>query len=105
MEINEYQKLASRTIVDLGENAFKKHLENSAIGASCEASEVLQCVQRNIFCKKPLDTKHIVEECGDVLWYISYLLTTLNVSLEYCMKENIIKTESRYKERVLKSMG
>lgn len=97
--VDEYQKLASRTIVDLGENSFKEHLINSSVGISCEAAEVLQHIQRNSFCKKPLDTGKIIDECGDILWYISYLLTTLNVSLEDCMKYNLYKVSDRYKDR------
>lgn len=100
MTPNEYQLFASKTIVNLGEDAFRDHLLNSSIGMSCESGEVLQAVQRAFFCGKPLDTDHIVEECGDVLWYISYLLTTLNVSLEDCMIKNLNKTFDRYYLRV-----
>lgn len=98
---SDYQGLASKTIVDLGDDNFRGHLLNSAVGMSCEAGEVLQSIQRSIFCGKPLDTDHIVEECGDVLWYISYLLTTLNVSLNDCMILSLNKCYDRYPNRVI----
>ena len=100
MTPNEYQKLAVRTIVDLGEDAFLRHLENGVIGMSVESNEVLQHVQKRVFCGKTLDHVHLLDECGDVLWYISYLLDTLGYTLEECMEHNVAKTEDRYSDRI-----
>lgn len=102
MTPNEYQKLATRTIVDLGEGAFLMHLENGAIGMSVESNEVLQHVQKRVFCGKPLDPVHLLDECGDVLWYLSYVLNTLGYTLEECMEHNLSKTSDRYPDRINK---
>lgn len=95
-----YQVLAMRTKVTLPEGSKIEHLKNAAMGMSIEAGETLQHVQRYCYCRKDLHVEDIVNECGDVLWYISYLLDTLGVSLEDCMELNIKKLESRYPDRV-----
>ena len=102
MTPNEYQELAIRTVVDLGDNAFRGHLLNGSIGMSVESNETLQHVQKYIFCGKNLDRAHLLDECGDVLWYISYVLSTLGYTLEECMEHNILKTSDRYSDRINK---
>ncbi len=38
----------------------------------------------------------VVEELGDVLWYVALMADLLNVPLEYVMQANIEKLERRY---------
>lgn len=108
MDVNKYQKEAARTIInfdnDLGklnnsEDILRKHLYNAASGMSIESNEVLQLIQRYSFCDKGLNKDEIFEECGDVLWYVSYLLTMIGMTLEDCIKCNLIKVAKRYPER------
>lgn len=95
-----YQALAMRTKVSLPDQPKEEHLKNAAMGMAIEAGETLQHIQRMCYCGKELDLQKVVNECGDVLWYIAYLLDTLGVSIEDCMELNIRKLEGRYPERI-----
>ena len=86
----------------MSRSLLKKHLLNASAGISVESAEVLQSIQRYVYCGKDLNKDHIVEECGDVLWYISYLLTKLGVSLEECLRLNLTKVIKKYPERFYK---
>lgn len=109
MNINEYQKESIKTDVNLDkvflgkvnnqEDVLKHHLINIASGLSTEANEVLKDVQRYCYCGKGLDKDHILEECGDVLWYISAICSHLGLSLEECMNQNLVKVIKRYSDR------
>lgn len=98
MRGNEYQELAIRT--EVSTNSDNERLLNASIGMSVESAEVLQHIQRFLFCGKGLSPDKIMDECGDVLWYLSCVLSVLGYSLEDCMKNNIAKTESRYPDRI-----
>lgn len=111
MDISMYQKESIKTTVDLdsfeqrkcnSEDVLKAHLLNASVGISVESTEVLQHIQRYVFCGKSLDKDHVLDECGDVLWYINYILSKLGLSLEECMKQSLIKVSKKYPERFSK---
>ena len=71
-------------------------LFNGALGLTGEAGEVADIVKKHKFQEHPLDRAAIIEECGDVLWYIAEIATALNVSLEEIAIRNIDKLRNRY---------
>lgn len=66
------------------------------LGLAGEAGEVADHIKKALFHGKPLDYDHLVEELGDVLWYLDRTLAFLGVDLEYCMVVNDLKLERRY---------
>ncbi len=44
----------------------------------------------------PWQPSKIIEELGDVLWYVTLMAELMNVPLEYIMQANIEKLERRY---------
>ena len=94
MTANEYQVLAMKTLnKDLEEREI---LINGVMGLCGESGEVIDIVKKHISQGHPLNKDKIVEELGDVLWYIAELATILNVTIEDIMKYNINKLSQRY---------
>ncbi len=70
------------------------------LGLFEEAAEVTSPIRRSIkgnFHEKEIDTNHLQEEVGDVLWYISQISTQLpNCSLTKIALNNLKKTHLNY---------
>jgi len=67
-----------------------------AIGASGEAGELLDAIKKTCIYRKPLDIANVREECGDILFYVTGLLDSLNISMDEVISENMAKLSARY---------
>lgn len=88
----DYQRLAMRTAGD------GVDIVNAALGLAGEAGEVADLVKKWSFQGHELDVPRIVEELGDVLWYIALAAEALNIGMEELMSRNIQKLLRRYPE-------
>lgn len=94
MEINEYQKLAMRT---LNPEIDKKELIlNASMGLCGESGEVIDLVKKHLFQGHDLDDERLIKELGDVAWYLAEAATALNVNLSEILEKNIKKLENRF---------
>lgn len=71
-------------------------LLHATMGMSTEANELVDQMKKVIFYGKPMDTANIVEELGDVLFYVAIVCRELNVSMERIGEINIAKLKKRY---------
>ena len=98
MDLNEYQKLASKT-AKFEEYSEIEKLSYLALGINGEAGEVAEKIKKVIRDHKGelSDEKkeQIIFEIGDVLWYLSQLARVLGYSFEDVAKKNIEKLYSR----------
>lgn len=99
---NEYQKLASETFnpmtsltIDDEQRNWLRLIE-AVMGLSGESGECVDVVKKNIFQNHEIDREHLIEELGDVLWYIAEGATALNTDLDTIMETNIKKIRKRY---------
>lgn len=69
-----------------------------ALGMGGETGEVLDEVKKHVFHDKPLDPVKILNECGDVLWYLDRMLSELGWTMEDAMAFNDGKLSKRYPE-------
>lgn len=96
MEMNEYQKLAARTAVYPKEQAF----QYLGLGLAGEAGEVANKIKKMLRDDGGLMTPEragaILDELGDVLWYVARLATELGGSLEDVAQMNVAKLARRY---------
>lgn len=90
----EYSALALRTAAP-DEIAYER-IQHGVIGVGTEAGELLDQLKRHMFYGQPLDLTNLVEECGDVLWYLNLILTACWSSFEQAMEKNIAKLAKRY---------
>ena len=94
MNVNDYQKLAMRT---LNPEIDKKELIlNAAMGLCGESGEVIDLVKKHLFHGHDLDDEKLIKELGDVAWYLAEAATALNVNLSEILEKNIKKLENRF---------
>lgn len=67
--MNNYQLQALQTRV--GTETPYEDAQHAGFGLMTEVGEILDTYKRHQFYKTLLDTKNLIEEVGDVLWYIS----------------------------------
>lgn len=72
------------------------HRLHMAIGISGEAGELLDSIKKATIYRKPLDIANIVEECGDLLFYIVGILDSIDTELDSVIAENMAKLSTRY---------
>lgn len=88
----DYNPITTR----LQQNLDIMRLLHASIGMSGESGEVLDSIKKTLIYGKSLNKEHLLEECGDILWYMSIMLHQLNSSFEEVMQKNINKLEKRY---------
>jgi len=96
MQINEYQKLAMKTLNP--ELSQKDVLINSVMGLCGEAGEAIDIVKKWLAQGHTLDKAHLAKELGDIAWYLAEAATALDMSLEDILQANIDKLKKRYPE-------
>ncbi len=93
---NEYQKLAMATLnKDIPQ---KDLLLNASMGLCGESGEVVDLLKKHIFQGHPLDENKVIDELGDIAWYLAEAATALNIDLEDILKHNVEKLKKRYPE-------
>ena len=94
MEINDYQKLALRT---LNKNLDKKDiLINSVMGLCGESGEAIDLVKKHLYQGHELDKERFGKELGDIAWYLAEAAHAINMDLDDVIKMNIEKLQKRY---------
>lgn len=93
MNFKEYQELALRTANSLNEEDL---ILNGVLGLSGETGEVADIVKKHLFQGHKLDKSKILDELGDVLWYIAITSKGIGVELEEIAIHNIDKLKKRY---------
>ena len=95
MDLNEYQRLASRTINhNLSYNAMTRH----ALFGLCGEVGELHSLYQKVYQGHALDLEHAKKECGDCLWMIAELCTANGWKLEEVAQMNIDKLKARFPE-------
>lgn len=95
MTFDEYQSAARRTQnVDLNGH---QTLDHALLGLASEVGEVLD-IYKKALQGHPVETEHVIEEMGDVVWHLSELADVLGVRLEDVFHSNIDKLWRRYPE-------
>lgn len=94
LSFDEYQKLAMRTA-----KKFDTDLEMRAdvgLGLAGEAGEVADIIKKDLAGAKKIDIDHLVEELGDVMWYLAEACQCFGLSLAEIAKNNIEKLKKRH---------
>lgn len=81
----------------------KLNLDHAIIGICTEAGEIADAVKKHTIYNQPLDTarlRHIIEELGDIEFFLELLRSQLFITRDDCLKANIVKLGERYKSLV-----
>ena len=76
--------------------ARSAHLLHMVLGLSGEAGELVDAVKKHAVYGQPLDTANIVEELGDMEFYLAGLRDELRLDREAILKHNLEKLNQRY---------
>lgn len=86
--------------------SFETHVRNTSagdvnyeegiIGMCSESGEVLDILKKYNFQGHEIDRAHLIEEIGDVLWYLTETALAIDCTLEDIMDANVKKIKKRY---------
>ena len=93
INFNQYQKEAFDLI---SEDGRKDMVLNGVLGLAGESGECCDIVKKNRFQGHELNKEHLIEELGDVMWYIAETASGLGVTLEEVAQYNLDKLHKRY---------
>ena len=71
-------------------------ITHSVMGIADEAGELAKNLKKHIFYGADLDRDNILEEFGDILWFMGPALDALGSSYEEVQEMNIRKLRARY---------
>jgi len=69
---------------------------HAAIGISGEAGELLDAMKKTWIYEKPLDLGNVLEECGDILFYLVAMLNQYGFTIADAAEHNYAKLAKRY---------
>lgn len=95
MTLNEYQGFAQRTSNCISGGA---KIQNGCLGLAGEVGEVCDILKKYLYQGHPFDRRHMIEELGDVQWYVAELAAGLGITLSQLASSNIKKLRERYPE-------
>lgn len=74
-------------------------MEHAIMGIVTEGGELMDDVKKAKIYHEKIDKKHIIEEAGDVMWYLAILADSLGISFEEIWEANINKLKARYPKK------
>jgi NTP pyrophosphatase (non-canonical NTP hydrolase) len=86
-----YDKVAERI-----QSGTTGSLLHGALGISGEAGELLDAVKKHVMYGKELDRANVLEELGDLAWYMAIALEAVGSNFSEIMALNQAKLEKRY---------
>ena len=96
MDIKEYQEKAERTVNK--KLNFDNQLANLCMGLCGESGEVVDYIKKCMYHNHKLYKQKVIEELGDLMWYLTNIATFLQIPIDVILNENIKKLEERYPE-------
>lgn len=73
------------------------HLLHMGIGICGEAGELIDALKKAVIYRKPLDRENVIEELGDLEFYMEGLRQKLQITRQETIDVNIEKLSERYK--------
>ena len=76
--------------------ALNAHLLHMAVGIAGEAGELLDAIKKAVIYNKSLDLENVIEELGDLEFYMEGLRQGLDLDREETLAHNLAKLGTRY---------
>lgn len=92
---------AERTYQDFVDALFKhdttdmEHM-HAALGVAGEAGELADAIKKHVVYGKPLERENVVEELGDLRFYMQQIMNMHGISEEEVLQGNANKLSKRY---------
>lgn len=75
---------------------FAEHLTHMALGVAGESGELVDAIKRSAIYGKPLDRDNVIEELGDLAFYMQGLMSALDLDWHTVIQANGSKLVKRY---------
>lgn len=72
-------------------------LSHAALGIAGEAGELVDAIKKHTIYGKPLDRENVIEELGDLRFYIQAVQNVLGISESDVLQHNANKLSKRYR--------
>ncbi len=79
-------------------DATKMSILHMGVGIVGEAGELIDALKKHLFYNQPLDRANVIEELGDLEFYLQGLREALNIKREDTLQANLTKLALRYKD-------
>lgn len=96
--LEEYVEWTGKTCAILDNNGITD-IVHMLFGMSTEIGELTDVFKRFIAYKKPVDGVNVVEELGDILYYLASFCRISNIPISEVINRNVAKLETRYPEK------
>ena len=94
MKIRTYQIEVLRTLQrDMSRIEL---IANVGFGLMGELGEIVDYIKKGIFHKHGIDKKVLMEELGDLLWYVFAFGLMFDIDMESVARKNVEKLQARY---------
>jgi NTP pyrophosphatase (non-canonical NTP hydrolase) len=94
MQLNEYQEKALRTAGEYDSNT--KMLLNGLMGLNGESGECIDLLKKFLFQGHKFNTEKMLDELGDVLWYLAISAKAIGRTLDEIAEHNVDKLLKRF---------
>jgi NTP pyrophosphatase (non-canonical NTP hydrolase) len=94
----ELCKSSSEIVKELQENPEKAHLAHMALGVAGEAGELADALKKYAIYGKVLDRENVVEELGDLRFYMQGIMNSLEITEDEVISHNTKKLSKRYSQ-------
>lgn len=74
----------------------KAHLDHMALGIAGEAGELVDAIKKHTIYGRDIDIENIIEELGDLEFYMKGLRMELHIERNETLEANIRKLSKRY---------
>lgn len=75
-----------------------ENLNHLVMGIAGEAGELIDAIKKHTMYGKPLDVQNVIEELGDLEFYMQGMRDALGIERERTIQANIDKLNKRYKK-------
>jgi len=94
MNFDDYQEAAEVTAGFQEKN--EERLVCAVLAMAGEVGELANHIKKGIWHGHGVDRSVVLEELGDILWYVAETATSLDINLESVAEHNVNKLRSRY---------
>ena len=102
MDIKEYTAKALRTDFasydDYHSGDVSPRLDYATCGLVTESAKILDLIKKSKKNLQVLDKEKVLEELGDLLWYLNLTIDELGYNFDDVMNSNLLKIERKYPE-------
>lgn len=98
MEHEELVRHIAKSGQEIKDSLSAKDLDlwHHATGCATEAGELLDAAKKVAIYNKPVDRENVIEELGDLEFYMQGIRANLGITREECLAHNIAKLTKRY---------